>query len=170
MEYRSGQSLAFAPFNRRRMKSCVCVVDRKQHIRSFLREALEEFDLITCECADSREMDGTLKMRLADLVVLGPSGARPQSVELLRTLAANKFGGNVLLLGLPAALGDVQEFGESIGLAMLPPLPTPFGSRNLRDRVVTALKRDWSHDRSRPAPQLAHAAILNWQGSVTPAE
>lgn len=103
-------------------------------------------------------MDGTLKMRLADLVVLGPSGARPQSVELLRTLAANKFGGNVLLLGLPAALGDVQEFGESIGLAMLPPLPTPFGSRNLRDRVVTALKRDWSHDRSRPAPQLAHAA------------
>jgi hypothetical protein len=138
-EYRSDQSLAFGTFNRRRIKSYVCVVDRKQHIRRFLRDALEEFDLITCECADSGEMDGTLKMQLADLVVLGPSGVPKENTDILKTLATNKFGGKVLLLGPRAALDEVQEFGEKIGLAMLPALPTPFGSGNLRDRVVMVL-------------------------------
>jgi len=156
MEYRSDQSLAFATFDRRRMRPCVCVVDRKQHIRSFICDALEEFDLITCECADSREMYWT-KMRLTDLVVLGPSEVRKESADLLKTLAANKFGGKVLLLGPPTALGDVQEFGEKIGLAMLPALPTPFGSGNLRDRVVMVLTvmghltvRDQCGTRTRP--------------------
>ena len=139
MEYRSDRSLAFTPFDRRRIRPCVCIVDRKQHIRSFLRDALEEFDLITCECADSCAMDVTLKMQPADLVVLGPSEARKESAELLATLAANRFGGKVLLLGPRAALDEVQEFGEKIGLAMLPALATPFGSGNLRDRVVMVL-------------------------------
>ena len=138
-EYRSDQSLAFRTFNRRRIKPCVCVVDRKQHIRRFLRGALEEFDLITCECADSGEMNGTLKMQLADLVVLGPSGAPKESTDILKALATNEFSGKVLLLGPRTALGEVQEFGEKIGLAMLPALPTPFGSGNLRDRVVVVL-------------------------------
>jgi DNA-binding response OmpR family regulator len=138
MEYRTDQSLSFATFDQRRIRPCVCVVERKQHIRSFLRDALEEFDLITCD-ADSREMDGTLKMQLADLVVLGPSEARKEGADLLETLATNKFTGKVLLLGPRTTLDEVQEFGEKIGLAMLPALPTPFGSGNLRDRVVMVL-------------------------------
>jgi hypothetical protein len=78
-------------------------------------------------------------MQLVDVVFLGPSEARKESAGLLKALAANKFGGKVLLLGPYAALGELQEFGEEIGLAMLPALLTPFRRGNLHDRVVSIL-------------------------------
>src|SRR5262245_6888134 len=37
-------------FGRRKVRPRVCVADGKQHIRTFLREALEELDFIVCEC------------------------------------------------------------------------------------------------------------------------
>jgi hypothetical protein len=136
-KYRSDQALVFRAFNPRRIKPHVCVIDRKQHIRRFLIDALEEFDLITRECADTDEMSATPGMQFADLIVVGPSGTPKEGTCILRTLAANRFNGKVLLLGPSAAgLDDLQEFGEKIGLAMLPALPTPFGGGNLRDRVL----------------------------------
>jgi hypothetical protein len=135
-EHRSDQSLILRTFNQRRIKPSVCVIDRKQHIRRFVTDALEEFDLIR-ECADSSGTVTTTTMQLADLVVVGPSGISKEGTCILRALAANKFSGKVLLLGPSAAgLDELQEFGEKIGLAMLPALPTPFGSGNLRDRVL----------------------------------
>jgi hypothetical protein len=138
-EYRSEQPVILGLFNRRMVKPSICVADRKQHIRRFVRNALEEFDVITCECADSWEIDGMLKTRLVDLVVLGPSSIQKGGAEMLRTLAANRFAGKVLLLGPRAALDGVQEFGDRIGLTMLPALRTPFVSRSLRDRVAMVL-------------------------------
>jgi hypothetical protein len=136
-EHRSDQSLIFRPFNRRRIRPCVCVIDRKRHIRQFLTDALEELDFVICGSGDSGEVDAPGATQVADLVVIGPSGTANERAGVLRTLAANKFDGEVLLLGPGAAgLEQLREFGEKIGLAMLPALPTPFGSRNLRDRIL----------------------------------
>ena len=128
-KYGSVQPLGFAAFNRQRIKPRVCVVDGKQHIRRFLRVALEEFDLTTCECSDISELQETLKAHLPDLVMLGPSGPGNEAANILKALSENKYGGKVLLLGFDAAkLACVQEIGDEIGLAMLPALPAPFGS------------------------------------------
>ena len=38
-------------FGRRKVRPRACLADGKQHIRTFLAEALEELGFITCECA-----------------------------------------------------------------------------------------------------------------------
>ena len=45
-----------ATFGRRKVKPRVCVADAKRHIRTFLREALEELGFIACECAQNGEL------------------------------------------------------------------------------------------------------------------
>jgi PleD family two-component response regulator len=57
-----------AKFGRRRIAPRVCVVDSKQHIRTFLREALEEFGFITCECVQASDFDAVLETHLPSLV------------------------------------------------------------------------------------------------------
>ena len=142
-EYRSANSVAFS---RRRNKLCACIVDSKHHIRSFIRDALEELDLLTYECVDISELDGSLKTQMLDLVMLGPSGCGKETADTLRALAESRYDSKVLLLGFDAEiLTKIQELGDKNGLAMLPALPTPFGSGSLRDRVVmlrSATKRN----------------------------
>jgi hypothetical protein len=63
------------------------------------------------------------------------------AAEMLKTLAAQEFAGKILLLGPRASLlmAAVEEFGERLGLTMLPVLPTPFSSDILRESVATLL-------------------------------
>jgi CheY-like chemotaxis protein len=152
-EYKSDQSLAFHILHQRSIKPCVYVIDRKPHIRRFLTDVLEEFGHIIRESADSSEIVTTATMQLADLVVVGPSATPKEGAYILRTLAANKFNGEVLLLGPNAAgLDALQEFGEKIGLEMLPALPTPFNSANLRDRILMAYLTAAAPPRYRAVP------------------
>jgi DNA-binding NtrC family response regulator len=117
------------------------VIDRKQHIRTFLCDALEELGFITRECGQLSELDAALNAHCPDLIVLGVSAGGQECGAMLKILAAKEFGGNILLLGARASpmLASVQELGEKLGLAMLPVLPTPFGNTNLRDSVATLL-------------------------------
>jgi DNA-binding NtrC family response regulator len=117
------------------------VVDRKQHIRTFLCDVLEELGFLTRECAQLGEINTALNAQHVDLIVLGLSSGGAECGKMLQTLADRKFGGKVILLGYRASLmlGAVQEFGEKLGLAMLPVLPTPFGSEHLRGSVATLL-------------------------------
>ena len=127
-----------ATFGRRRVAPRVCVVDSKQHIRKFLRDALEEFGFITCECTQASDLDEVLDNRLLDLVVLGLSAGGAAAGEMLRALAAKRFDSKVLLLGPRGSLvvEAVRELGEELGVAMLPLLATPFGSEGLRASVA----------------------------------
>jgi EAL domain-containing protein (putative c-di-GMP-specific phosphodiesterase class I) len=72
---------------------------------------------------------------------LGVSAGGEECAQILKILAAKQYKGKILLLGPRASLllGAVHEFGEKLGLAMLPVLPTPFGSGNLRDSVAALL-------------------------------
>ena len=113
-------------FGRRKVVPRVCVADRKQHIRRFIGEALEELGFITCECAQVGELGAVLDAHLPDLVVLGLSAGGIEARQMLKTLAAKEFDGMILLLG-PSdspAVAAARELGEELGLAMLPMLST----------------------------------------------
>src|ERR1700730_6542620 len=135
------RSATSAKFGRRRVRPCACVIDRKQHIRTFLCDALEELGFITRECGQLSELDAALNAHCPDLIVLGVSAGGQECGAMLKILAAKEFGGNILLLGARASpmLASVHELGEKLGLAMLPVLPTRFGNTNLPDSLSTLL-------------------------------
>jgi EAL domain-containing protein (putative c-di-GMP-specific phosphodiesterase class I)/CheY-like chemotaxis protein len=148
-------------FGRRKVRPTVCVVDSKQHIRTFLAEALEELGFLICECARASELGAMLDAHLPDLIVLGLSAGGVEGAEILNLLADMKFNGKVLLLGsrdLPAIVA-VRNLGEDLGLVMLPMLSTPFGDGNLRDSVVTLLPID---EPPTPPVDLAEAVSAGW--------
>lgn len=117
--------------------SSVCVVDGKQHIRTFLAEALEELGLLTSECRDAQELDARLNHDHVDLVVLGLSAGGIEASRVLNSLAARAFDGQVLVLG-PAGspvVAAIRQLGQDLGLTLLPTLATPFGAESLRASV-----------------------------------
>src|SRR5947199_2462416 len=114
----------FATFGRRKARSCICIVDRKPHIRTFLRNSLEELEFATCECGENAQVEAALQEHRPDLVVLGLSAGGEQGVQVLNTLAAKKFAGKVLLLGprVSPMVRALQQLGEQLKLEMLPVL------------------------------------------------
>jgi EAL domain-containing protein (putative c-di-GMP-specific phosphodiesterase class I) len=127
-----------ATFGRRKLTPRVCVADGKQHIRAFLAETLEELGFVTCECMQASQLGAVVDAQLPDLVVLGLSAGGVAAGEMLNALALKEFAGKVLLLGPvdSSVVAAVRELGESLGIAMLPTLVTPFGADHLRERVA----------------------------------
>jgi EAL domain-containing protein (putative c-di-GMP-specific phosphodiesterase class I) len=138
---RTGESAKPAASRRRKLGPRVCIIDRKQHIRVFLRQALEEIGFIACECAQADQLNAVLDEQMPDLVLLGLSAGGVEARQTLKTLAAREYDGKILPLGPrdSLALNAVEELGHAFGMAMLPSLSTPFGIGGLRDRVGTLL-------------------------------
>ena len=154
------QSLIPATFGHRRVRPYVCVVDHRQHIRTFLCDIFEELGFITCECVEFSEFTKHLYMQPLDLIVLGLSEDGKKDAEMLKTLAAEEFGGKVLLLGSHTYLVPaVREFGEKLGLKMLPVLHTPFGSASLCSSVAIFLPVEVP---APPAVDIADAVSAGW--------
>jgi EAL domain-containing protein (putative c-di-GMP-specific phosphodiesterase class I) len=145
-------------FGRRPIPPRVCIVEKKTHVRMFLAEMLDELGFIARE-ADTPEIRTMLREFRPDLIVLGPLGAGLEVRAALRTLQAQNYGGMVMLFGgrSSAALIGAHEFGEQAGLAMLPPLGTPFRDSDLNMNLACFLP-------VRPAPPLpvdVHEALCN---------
>jgi EAL domain-containing protein (putative c-di-GMP-specific phosphodiesterase class I) len=123
-------------FGRRKVAPHVSIADEKPHIRGFLQEALEEFGFIASHCEQPAQLAAILPGQQPDLFVLGLSGGIAAN-EMLEALNRINFSGKVLLFGPPASLmvTALQDVGKSLGLDMLPLLPTPFSDNDLRDRV-----------------------------------
>jgi EAL domain-containing protein (putative c-di-GMP-specific phosphodiesterase class I) len=119
-------------FGRRPIPPRACIVENKTHVRMFLAEMLDELGFIACE-ADTLDIRGMLREFRPDLIVLGPLKGGSEVCTLLRALQSQLYGGKVMLFGgrSSAALIRTHEFGEQAGLAMLPPLGTPFRDRDL---------------------------------------
>ena len=142
MEYQRPRQAGMCPtFGRRKLVPKACVADRKQHIRAFLAEALDELGFLVCECTRARELGDVLNEHLPDLVVIGLSPGATDADEMLATLAAREYDGMILLLG-PAdspEVAAVRDLGEELGLPMLQPLITPFRDTDLREAVAGLL-------------------------------
>ena len=124
-------------FGRRRAVPRVCVVDAKPHIRRFLSDTLQELGFITRECGRLTELSEALADFQPDVLVLGLLKPESEVTKALQVLITARFAGRVMLFGGRAstALMGLQELGEQVGLAMLPPLGTPFRDSDLHENL-----------------------------------
>jgi len=148
-------------FGRRTVRPRACVIGSRRHARAFLQQALEDAGFATCDCATPDELATLVGRQPPALVVLRVSPDGIESAHVLRILSGAGFQGKILLLGprdLPA-LRAVRQAGEELGLAMLPPLFTPFRDEGLRAGVAMLLP-----GRQPPAPPLdvAEAVAAGW--------
>jgi EAL domain-containing protein (putative c-di-GMP-specific phosphodiesterase class I) len=95
-------------------------------------------------------------------VVLGISGGEAIAIgTILQSLGDAAFDGSILAIG-PAGsvlVTAVQQLCRELGLAMLPPLPTPFSTDALCGRVARFLS---AGDAPHPIIEVAEALKLGW--------
>jgi EAL domain-containing protein (putative c-di-GMP-specific phosphodiesterase class I) len=148
-----------ATFGRRKLVPRSCIVDARRHIRTFLRQALEEFGFLVCECDAPNTFARLLGETVPELVMLSASDAETR--KYLDILASEAFDGRVLLFGPPASPLVVanRELGAALGLATLPLLATPFSADALEARVAP-LKP--AHAPPNPPVEVAEALQAGW--------
>ncbi|MDA9497727.1 diguanylate phosphodiesterase [Bradyrhizobium sp. CCBAU 11357] len=131
-------------FGRRKMTPRVCVADSKRHLRAFMSEVLQDLGFVTSECSSASELQAVLTADLPDLVLLGIGADRIEPGQFLQVLVRDAFEGKVLAVGARDSIiaKAVQQVGEEYGLAMLPPLTTPFAADTLRERVAMLLPEE----------------------------
>lgn len=137
MENIGSESAQRATFGLRKAVPRACIVDGKQHLRTFLSEALEELGFVAHRCASADELSTALDTLYPDLLIFGLSAGGVEATRALELTAARNFEGQILLLGAAASpmVTAVRNFGSRLGLSMLPILKTPFGDRDLRNAV-----------------------------------
>lgn len=157
-----GDNLArSATFGLRRVTPRACVADSKRHLRAFLTEVLEDLGFVTSECARADELGAILETQLPDLIVLGVSVDGFEVSKILETLLRLKFDGKVLAIGARESIivKAVWQVGGEYGLAMLPPLTTPFAAGTLRERVAMLLPEE---PKPSPAVHVSEALHAGW--------
>lgn len=148
-------------FGLRKVTPRVCVADSKKHLRAFLTDVLEDLGFVTSECAKADELVMILETQLPDIVVLGLSVDGVEAGKILEILVRRQFSGKVLAIGARESIivKAVQQVGEEYGLAMLPPLTTPFAAGTLRERVATLLPKEPAPS---PAVHVSEALHAGW--------
>lgn len=134
LDYDSVTQVHPVPFDHGPFPPRVCVVDDKPHVRSFLAEMLSDLGFVVQECS-APNLEATIASQRPDLVVVGSVGDDDQIPSVLRRLTT--FGGRVMLFGgrnSPTLIRS-HELGEKLGLAMLPPLGTPFRDSDIRTNL-----------------------------------
>jgi EAL domain-containing protein (putative c-di-GMP-specific phosphodiesterase class I)/CheY-like chemotaxis protein len=148
-------------FGHRKMMPRACVTDSKKHLRLFLVDALEDLGFITSECGQASELAGVLDAQQPDLLVLGVSVDGIEVGKILETLVKKNYSGKVLVIGPEQSImvKAVRQIGEEYGIAMLPPLPTPFSAGTLRASVAMLLPVTPAPS---PAVDVAEALNAGW--------
>src|ERR1700687_5336766 len=148
-------------FGRRKVVPRVCVADGKKPLRAFLTDILEDLGFVTSECAKHDDPGAILDTQLPDLIVLGLSVDGIEAGKILEVLVRREFGGKVLVIGARESIivKAVQQVGEEYGLAMLPPLTTPFAAGTLRERVAMFLPEEPAPS---PAVHVSEALHAGW--------
>lgn len=148
-------------FGRRKVTPRACVADGKRHLRAFLAEVLEDFGFVTSECASADELQTVLAGELPDLILFGVAADGIEPGTFLETLVREAFDGKVLTVGARDSIivRAVQQVGEEYGLAMLPPLTTPFAAETLRERIAMLLPDEPAPS---PAVHVGEALHAGW--------
>ena len=148
-------------FGRRKVTPRACVADSKRHLRAFLSEVLEDLGFVTSECASADELQTVLATELPDLILLGVATDGIEPGRFLEILVREAFAGKVLAVGARESIivKAVRQVGEEYGLAMLPPLTTPFAAETLRERVAMLLPDEPAPS---PAVHVGEALHAGW--------
>ena len=151
-----------AVFGRRKVAPRVCVADGKRHLQAFLTDILEDFGFITSECEQAGDLEEILAIFIfPTYVVIGVSVDGIEAGKILEILVRREFGGKILVIGARESIivKAVRQVGEEYGLAMLPPLTTPFAAGALRERVAMLVPGDPVPS---PAVDVAEALHAGW--------
>src|ERR1700676_5500408 len=150
-----------ATFGRRKVTPRACIADSKKHLRAFLTDVLEDLGFVTSECAKADELGMILDTQLPDLVVLGLSVDGIEAGKILEVLVRREVGGKALAIRAREAIivTAARQVGEENGLAMLPPLTTPFAAGTLRERVTMLLPEEPAPS---PAVLVSEALHAGW--------
>ncbi|MDH2347154.1 EAL domain-containing response regulator [Bradyrhizobium sp. SSUT77] len=148
-------------FGHRKVRPRACVAVGKRHLRAFLQDVLEGMGFVISECGTADELSRLLCTEFPDLILLGIGSDRIEPGRLLEILVREEFAGKVLACGARESIiiAAVQQVGGEYGLAMLPPLRTPFAAETLRDRVAMLLPREPA---LRPAVHVGEALHAGW--------
>ena len=114
------------------------IVDDEPQVRAFVSKAFVGAGFIPHEFSRVPEVEAALTLFKPEVIVLDLSLAGADAVEMMRSLAASRFAGKILLVSGhdPATLDEVRKIGERRGLAMLPILRKPFRLDELRARLA----------------------------------
>ena len=114
------------------------IVDDEPQVRAFVSKALVGAGFIPHEFSRVPEVEAALTLFKPEVIVLDLSLGGTDAVEMMRSLAASRFAGKILLVSGhdPATLDEVRKIGERRGLAMLPILRKPFRLEELRARLA----------------------------------
>ena len=136
------------------------VLDDEPRVRTFVASVLAHTGFISHEFGRVREIEAALTQHRPEVIILDLSLGESDAVEAMRSLAAARFGGKVLLISGhdPATLEEVQKIGERHGLALLPYLHKPFRFEELRERLVLAI----ASTQTGSAADLETALRNNW--------
>jgi EAL domain-containing protein (putative c-di-GMP-specific phosphodiesterase class I)/CheY-like chemotaxis protein len=148
-------------FGRRKMMPRACVADSKRHLRAFMSEVLEDLGFVTSKCSGASELQTMLATGLPDLILLGIAADGIEPGQFLEILVREAFDGKVLAVGARDSIivKAVQQVGEEYGLAMLPPLTTPFAAETLHERVAMLLPDEPAPS---PAVHVGEALHAGW--------
>ena len=120
------------------------VVDDEAQVRSFVAEALAASGYTAHQVGSSIELEAALVQWPPAVIVLDLSLGNSDAIEVIRSLSASRFRGDVILITGrdEATLREVQSVGERRGLSMLQPLMKPFRLEALRERLRAVHHRD----------------------------
>lgn len=137
----------------------VFIVDDDPNVRTLAANVLATGDFITHQFSKAPQVEAALTKWAPFLIILDLSLADSDAIEVIRSLAAARYSGHVLLVSGhgAATLDEVKSIGQTHGLRMLPPLRKPFRSEDLRAAARIALT-DTQH---RPSEPTLEAALQN---------
>ena len=138
------------------------IVDDEAPVRAFVSKALTSAGYTPHEFARVPEVEAALTLLSPEVIVLDLSLGGSDAVEMMRSLSASRYGGNVMLISGhdDSTIEEVRKIGERRGLAMLPSLKKPFRLDNFRASLAEAKKPE-AADVSN-GPDLESALRHNW--------
>ena len=113
------------------------VIDDDPQICGLLSKALVRRGYVASEHSALREIEAALALIKPELIVLDLSLGETDAIEVMRSIAASRFSGHILLISGHdmMTLDEVRKIGERGGHKMLPVLRKPFRIQEFGDRL-----------------------------------
>lgn len=160
------------------------VVDDEPKVRALIAKTLSGTGFSVSEFSRIMDVEAALTQSKPDVIILDLSLGGTDAIEVMRSLAASRFGGKILLVSGhdSATLEEVQNIGARYGLAMLPFLRKPFrvaelisrtaaivGTRGVAEgdvNLLTALQNNWLEVWYQPKFELKSMSICGAEGLI----
>ena len=136
------------------------IIEDDPRVCVFLADILMSEGFVSRQFSRLADIEAALAQQRPEIIVLDLSLGGSDAVETIRSLAAARFGGKVLLVSGQdqSTIDEVGEIGLRHGLAMLPSLHKPFKIQDFKERLGLVV----SHKQPAEAADFETALQNNW--------